>query len=666
MDPQFSELALMRPTKLHQKVLVQTVTVSCNKYITDILCRLGDDQSIVVKKIALTSETLLPNAILVNIEDQGVFELAVSALSPNLKELLDANVKVRLLFKLDDRKFIVSSFKPQIPNTLDGTFFYDEKRHKMGGKDVTLGSFTSSCGVYKNLPCEMMRATLTKSRVFSELTEGFSLNAKVDCNASEGEESLVVKELTLPTYPNTFEADITNAELREKEKTTDNILVCDFSYFEGLTSRVNIANKKLDVVAVKGIVSFKATLSFKAVGTFKFTFLELAMPSPFNAKVFPKELVPYPSEFEFVCFGLIIKVNVKEDSWEAFKKSKEQISYSGVSLPDFELGKGLTLPVTFWQPKKAPEEHSAWSPKVTFFLNKFSLPETIEGTISYVTSENRDGHLYYLFRFGEEDMHYPILAAEFFLFGIGGFSENASIDVRIEKYRRYNSEKKKSYKAKHLRGSHRNEWSVQEIMSPLPTLSPSESNSYQEAYCVMEWDADVELIKLSNEYWKDFSTQRRNFVYCALTGHGDLYPLVAVPPILLRENDCYKFESGQEIKMKVGNESVSLKKDILQWRWAKSIEVASSSKEPSQSKIKRLTCIKQEEIEPKNSKGENGNKYLRLTFIDSDGAEYIYNSFKLGSYPLEESDFGKYDHLTLCVGKNRIVEIVEMVKKNET
>jgi hypothetical protein len=515
----------------------------------------------------------------------------------------------------------------------------------------------------------MMLATLTESSVFSHLTEGFCLDAKVKWELDEDGESLIVKELTLPTYPDVFEAEIISATLIEKDKTTDNLLVCEFFYFKNLVSRVNITNKKLDVMSVEESVSFKANLSFNSTDKFKFTFLELAMPTPFNAKVTPKELEPYPSEFEFLCFGLVIKVRVKEDSWEQFEKSKEQILYSGVSVPSFELDKEFTLPVTYWQAKKDPGEHNAWSPKVTFYLNRLSLPEVIEDTLSYVTSEYRNGHLYYLFRLGEVDMHYPVLAAEFFLYGIGGFSKDTSIDLRLEKYSRFNKKTKKEYKGEHPRGSKCNEWSVQVINSPLPIFMSNASDIYQKAYCLMEWGADVELMQISNEYWSSFSTQRRNFAYCALTEHGGIYPLVALPPVLMRENNCFRLGAGQEIKVNVGSvavqKPVQMKDDLPQWRWAKALKVKSPSEGSKIPTVKLLTCIAQQEIEPISREGQNRNKYLQLKFHDNEGTEYIYNSFKLDTYPLEDSDLERYEHIALCTGKDRVVEIIEMVKKNE-
>jgi hypothetical protein len=665
MEPEVGERPLMLPTQFNQTVFICIVTTNVDTHITDTICRLDDDNSAVVKRITSTPDRPLLDGIFVDIEGQGIFELNRNRLHANLERLLQANTKVRLRFKKSDRNFSILSFEPLIPDTLKGIFFYDEQRHKSGGKKVVLGAFTSACGKYENLPCKMMLATLTESSVFSHLTEGFRLEVTVKLEFDEIGESLIVTELALSTYPDMFEAEITSATLIEKDKPTENQLVCEFSYFQGLVSRVYITNKKLDVVAVEEVVSFKANLSFNPTDKFKFTFLWLAMTSPFDASVIPKELEPYPCEFEFSCFGLVIKVSVKRDSWEKFEKSKEQVSFSGVSVPAFELDKACTLPVTYWQANKDATEHSAWSPIVMFYLNRLSLPEVIKGTLSYVTSEYRSGHLYYLFRRGDVDMHYPILAAEFFLYGIGGFNKGASIDLRIEKYSRYNSETKKGYKAKHPRGSKRNEWSVQEVMSTLPILSPNASNSLQEAYIVMEWCADIELMRLSNEYWVSFSTQRQNFAYCALTGHGDLYPLVAIPPILLRKSDYFRLESNQQIKLQVGSESVTSKDGLPQWCWAKSVASKQPSEESKPPEVKQLTCIERKEVEPSNNDGSKGKKYLQLTFHDSGGTEYIYSSFKLGTYPLEDSDLDKYEHLALCIGKDRVVEIIEMVRKNE-
>ncbi|PML09895.1 hypothetical protein BCT85_13525 [Vibrio lentus] len=667
MDPESWKLALMHPTQVQQNVIVCTVKSSVSIHITDIIPLLGDEDSVVIKQLDSHTICSSEDRILIDVEGQGNFELNTKRIPVNLKLILRARVRVRLHFKQKDKLFSIASCQPLVPDLLEGIFFYDEQRHKMGGKRSVLGSFTSKCGTYKNLPCKMMLATLTESRVFSRLTEGFRLEVKIKFELDEDGEFYIVTGLVLPIYPETFEAEILSASLIEKDKSEDNLLVCDFSYFSGLISRVNITNKKLNVVAIEGPISFKVNLLFNATSNFRFTFLGLAVPSPFNAQVIPKELNPYPSEFEFVCFGLVIKVSVTRDSWEKYEASRKQVSFSGVSVPNFQLNKVCTLPVTHWQAKKELAEHNAWSPKVALFLNRLSLPDVIEDTVSYLTTEYRNGHLYYLFRRGEVDLHYPILAAEFFLYGIGGFKKGASIDLRIEKYSRYDSEKQEEYKAKHPRGSKRNEWSVQEVMSSLPQLTSSASDSYQEAYCVMEWSADAELMRLSNEYWSAFSTQRKNFAYCALTGHGDLYPLVAIPPLLLRKNDYFRLDTYQNIQVQVGSESVTLKDGMPEWRWAKRLVMNPQphSDDSKQPEIKRLTCIEQKEVEPTNKDGRKRKKYLQLTLHDSGGKEYIYCSFKLGTYPLEDSELDKYEHLALCVGGDRVVEIIEMVRKNE-
>lgn len=663
------EQVLMYPTKREQFVIARTVKTSVGLHITDMICPIGEEDSVEIHPVEWPLPNSIPNAIFVKVHNRGVYELSSERIEPDLRQMLLANISVVLVFRQSDRKFFISSFNPLIPNMLEGTFFYNEQRYKMGGKRAVFGSFTSTCGEYKNLPCKMLLATLTESGVFSQLTEGFSFDAKVKFELDEDDGVLIVTELSLPSYPDFFAAEIINASLIEKEKSDNNLLVCDFSYFQGLVSRVNITNKKLDVVAVTDSVSFSANLSFNAGDKFKFMFMGLAMPSSIEAKMTPINLNPYPCEFEFSCFGLVFRVLVKSDSWEAFNKSVEQVSYSGVSVPIFELNKENTLPVRHWQAEKISAEHTAWFPKVAFYLNELSIPETIESTFSYVKSEYRNGHLYYLLRRGEVDMHYPVLAAEFFLYGIAGFSKDASIDLRLEKYRRYDAKTKKKYRAKHPRGSKRNEWSVQDVISPLPSLDSKHIGTFIKAYSVIEWGRDVELMRLSNEYWETFSTQRRNYAYCALQGLGDIHPLVPISPLLLQKSGYHHLKPGRDpedaIEVSVGSANVLSTDDKPQWRWVKELRPKNRGGSGSELQVKRLTCIEQEVVIPKKDDGSDGKKYLKLTLVDNKGQQYIYNKFKLGTYPLEDSDMDKYEHLALCTAKGEIVELREMVLKNE-
>ncbi len=51
----------------------------------------------------------------------------------------------------------------------------------------------------------------------------------------------------------------------------------------------------------------------------------------------------------------------------------------------------------------------------------------------------------------------------------------------------------------------------------------------------------------------------KTFAYCALTGHGDLYPLVAIPPLLLRKNDYFRLDTDQNIQVQVGVDAITFK-----------------------------------------------------------------------------------------------------------
>ncbi|MEI8639913.1 hypothetical protein [Vibrio coralliilyticus] len=606
--PHVLDSALMLPTTPEQLFIARTVQTSVGSHITDMICPWDSDHCVEIKPVPSAESTSLPDAMFVEVDKHGRYELNLERMESDLRQFLRANIPVVLRFRQSDKAFSISSFEPQIPKTLEGVFFYDELHHHMGGKRIVHGAFTSHCGTHAHLPCKMMLATLTESGVFSQLTTGFRLDAKVKFECDEDGGGLMVTELDLPTYPGEFDAEIISATLVEKEKADANLLVCEFCYFEGLVSRVNITNRKWDVIAVSDSVSFKATLAFHPSENFKFTFLRLAMSTLVEAKVLPKTLKPYPSEFEFMCFGLVIRVSVTQEHWETFTRSKRQISYSGVSVPHFELNEPLTLPVTYGQRKTT--KHTAWSPPVKFYLHRLSVPEVIKGTFSYVKSEYIQGHLYYMFRRGDVDIHYPVLAAEFFLYGIAGFDKNASIELRLEKYSRYNKSTQRAYYAKHSRGSRRNEWSVQEVISPLPLLPSQMKTGYLKAYSVMEWGRDEELDSLSHEYWEAFSSQRRNHAFCALMGVGPVYPLVSIPPILLHKNGFQRLKPGPKekhmIEVLVGSESVDAKGSFPEWRWVKAVRPVLQAESARTPQVTSLTCIEQKVIVPKKRMAETG------------------------------------------------------------
>ncbi|MEI8639912.1 hypothetical protein [Vibrio coralliilyticus] len=56
---------------------------------------------------------------------------------------------------------------------------------------------------------------------------------------------------------------------------------------------------------------------------------------------------------------------------------------------------------------------------------------------------------------------------------------------------------------------------------------------------------------------------------------------------------------------------------------------------------------------------------MQLTFLDGQGKEHTFKKFKLDTYPLKDAELGDYDHRVRCTATGKLVEIIEMVKKNE-
>lgn len=632
-DPLVMKTAFILPYLKESKVLLRLTVSNRKAYIQDIgFPGLGCEEI----ELCLVSQKKYPNTcqsdfLVADSHSHGLFVCKRQLLGDKVFGLLQAGHTVKITANGKQSRFSLDNYALSLPKTVSGTLSYAKALHESQGSDCYVGTLLPDDDNIPAVPC-VVKKTLLREHHIDSLAEGYVL--EVDAALDTNNQNVVVSKIQQLEYPAEFETTLSDASLEQGKNKP--FLCASFSYHPGVYARINIFQSILTVVSVKKPVSLPVKIGYEPAEKYAFIFKDVAIPKGHNAQVTPTIVKPYPSEFTINVNGIVVNSFVSEKKWAECAKKEMN---NRCRLPEFEQGKSYVLPVNAALYKQGG---------VKFFLADVGVDKVVEGSFKYLGLRNVLKFTYCEFSLPPSEVCYQVLLTEFLMYGIGGFEAGAQVKMQLVK-----SDKN----IQGFRGSYVNKWVLDSLDIVYPNISTLSADVPVIAKSMFDWTLSSNIHTFDTEQWKQFSSQRENFAYLAITGFGPVLPALSVPPVLMRSNNVYNLQPGENLQVWVEKQAAmegSLT-SLENAHWLSALKVLErEKKERMRANIKRLKCTGFVDVEhlPEN---------LGLVLEDEQGNKTTYYKFKKDKYPLSAHQLSKHIHIARCKADGDVIEILEIV-----